>query len=312
MLKVGSCVFEDRAAAWVGAALSGWANVNARVFQIEPVGPPSILVFDRSCVFTLRPTEDGTSEAWNAGGLKFAVDVKEHQGEILLPGEITIPAEVTSFAFSTPDGPLWFVMALPEIWVLAKKSIDPEMLATVVFIHEFTHTQSRSLGEKIDDLIARGLPEDIDDDIIQTRYEVDPGFAASIQTELDLLLSAWRSRNLTTARDLANAAVELREGRKRDFFTGDDHLLAELEDVFLTMEGTGQLAAFEWARHAEGGGMETEAALEFVMREGTIWSQDLGLALLLVLDRLDPKWPRLVFGSEPVTVYERLGQILLK
>ena len=311
-VDIGGCPFEDRAAAWLGAALSGWENVNARIFRIETVDPPSILVFDRSCLFTLRPAEDAQTAAWTVGRLSFAVEVSEHEGEIVLPGEIVIPAEVTSFAFSTPDGPIWFVMALPEIWLLAKNSNDPEMLATVVFIHEFTHTQSKSLGGKIDDLIARGLPEDIDDDIIQTRYQADPDFAASIQTELDLLLSAWRSEDLTTARELAAGAVELREGRKRDFFTGDDHLLAELEDVFLTMEGTGQLAAFEWARHAEGGGMEIEAALEFVMREGTIWSQDLGLALFLVLARLDPKWPRLVFRSEPVTIYERLGQVLLR
>ncbi len=89
-------------------------------------------------------------------------------------------------------------------------------------------------------------------------------------------------------------------------------MLADLEDIFLTMEGTGQLAAFEWMRHAEGGGMDTEAALDFVMREGTIWSQDLGLALLLTLDRLDPDWPGQVFSAEPATAYERLGQVLLR
>ena len=311
-MDLSRCRFEEAAAAWVSTALNGWALVNARVFRIPTVGAPTILVFDPSCVFTLRPAEDAATDAWTVGDLSFAVEVTEHAGEIVIPGEIAIPAEVTSFAFSTPDGPLWFVMALPETWALAKKSVDPELLATLVFIHEFTHTQSRSLGERIDDLIARGLPEEIDDDIIQTRYEADPDFAASIRTELDLLLSAWRSPDPRTARELASAAVELREGRKRDFFTGENSLLAEVEDVFLTMEGTGQLAAFEWARYPEGGGMDTEAALDFVMREGTIWSQDLGLALFLILDRLDPKWPRLVFNPEPVTVYERLEHVLLK
>jgi hypothetical protein len=48
--------------------------------------------------------------------------------------------------------------------------------------------------------------------------------------------------------------------------------------------------------------MPADLALPFLRRGGRRWSQDEGLALLLVLSRLAPDAPRAMFGPQPRTV----------
>jgi hypothetical protein len=48
--------------------------------------------------------------------------------------------------------------------------------------------------------------------------------------------------------------------------------------------------------------MRPDEALPFIRRGGRRWSQDEGLALLLVVSRLDPSAPRELFGPTPTTI----------
>jgi hypothetical protein len=63
-----------------------------------------------------------------------------------------------------------------------------------------------------------------------------------------------------------------------------------LDVVFLTMEGAGQWLVYGYFRSPEGGSASAEVALRETRRSQTQWSQDEGLALMLVLDRLLPDW----------------------
>ena len=73
-------------------------------------------------------------------------------------------------------------------------------------------------------------------------------------------------------------------------------MYAPAEDLFLTIEGTGQYALYRWLTDPQGGGMAKPDALAFARRDGKRWSQDQGLALYLVLDRLWIDWPPATFG----------------
>jgi hypothetical protein len=194
---------------------------------------------------------------------------------------------------------VFFVMALPAVWRASARDPRGDTLATVVFMHEFTHTQGGEIAGRIDSLMRAGLPADADDDVIQTRFENRPGFRAAYERERDLLFRAATASSLAEARRLAIQAVEEMDRRRGTFFTGGDSVYAPTEDVFLTLEGMGQWAAYLWLTDSLGGGMGVGDALAFVRRGREHWSQDEGLAIALVLSRFQPGWaPRTVRGTD--------------
>ena len=92
--------------------------------------------------------------------------------------------------------------------------------------------------------------------------------------------------------------------RQARWFTGDDALYAEADDVFLTLEGTGNWSAWAWLTDPRGGNLSREDAIAFVRGGSGHWSQDEGLAIMLAVDRLLPRWPSLAFGPRAATAEE--------
>jgi hypothetical protein len=151
-----------------------------------------------------------------------------------------------------------------------------------------------------------GLPETIDDDSLQKAFEDNPAYVADYQAERDLLFAAAAAKTDAEARVLASHALrKLRERRVR-WFTGEAARWAELEEVFLTLEGVGQWATYSWYIDPNGLRLNSAVALREVRRGGRWWSQDHGLALFLVADRLVPGWQKRVFADEPATASKLL------
>jgi hypothetical protein len=96
--------------------------------------------------------------------------------------------------------------------------------------------------------------------------------------------------------------------RRAKYFTGNDAVFAELDDVFLGMEGLGQFVAY---RSAMLDGMTAADAIEFVRRGGRAWSQDEGLAAFLAIDALVPAWQARVLDSTPPGVLSLLAAAAL-
>jgi hypothetical protein len=305
--EAAACVLEGDNRAWVERALHGWQRTNERALRIAPPVPPVIVLFDAVCSFTLKPSaEDGAAPALAAGGFRYAITGVPHQGTIALPDGQSLPARLTSFAAPMPDDTMAFVMALPPIWVEQAKGNDRVLLATAVFMHEFTHTQSAGLGRRVEALVKRGLPSDVDDDVIQTRFASRPGFSGAYKREQQLLWEATEATDVKDARALAKRALRVIDNRRARYFKGQDAVYAEAEDLFLTLEGTGQYALYRWLTDPKGGAMAKPQALAFARRDGKRWSQDQGLALYLVLDRLWVDWPPAAFGPKQQTVLEAL------
>src|SRR5207247_8412404 len=122
------------------------------------------------------------------------------------------------------------------------------------------------------------------------------GFTAAYERERDLLFAAYAADSMGEARRLAGEALEAMNGRRAQFYTGADAVYADAEDLFLTMEGTGQYAAYAWLSDPRGAALHADEALTFIRRGGRRWSQDEGLALFLVLQRLGVDWPAAAFG----------------
>jgi hypothetical protein len=302
------CEFAGERFAWADDALAGWHRVNHAHLRIAPVVPPVMVLFDESCTYTLRPAADRSSAPITLSGRAFQSSAVRHAGKIALPDGAEIPAQLTSFAAPMKEGGMSFVMALPSIWRTSAKASDPRVLATAVFMHEFTHTQSGWMGRRIDSLTQRGLDPDADDDVVQTRFADRPGFAAAYARERDLLYAAYAATELGEARRLAAEALQQMTRRRAQFYTGEDAVYADAEDVFLTMEGSGQYAAYAWLTDPQGAARTADDALGSVRRDGRRWSQDEGLALFLVLQRLGVDWAAEVFGPSERTVIATLSQ----
>ncbi len=232
-----------------------------------------------------------------------------HDGQVTLPDGKTIPAALVTFAatYGVDERP-FMVMALPGIWRREPRhQSDPnlDLLIRSVFVHEMTHTrQAQSTGLWLKSLEERQqLPEDLTDDIVQQRFADRPGFTESYERERDLLFAAAEAAGPGERRALAKQAVEAMRLRRARYFAGPDAIYADLEDLFLNMEGVANWTAFRLAGDELGSRTE---AVSFIRRGGRFWSQDEGLALFLALDALMPAWQSQLFGAAPVSVIDLL------
>jgi hypothetical protein len=253
--------------------------------------------FNESCTWHLKPGA--------------APEGVRHDGNVTLPNGQKVPARLMTFVATYDDAQTPFmVMAMPSIWRAEERHASDPMLPQLmraVFTHEMTHArQAAGIGRRLDAVQRQhGLPDDLNDDIVQQRFAAAPGFAAAYESERDLLFRASREPIPARQRALAAEALGAMKARRAKYFTGEHAVFAEIEDIFLGMEGFGQFVAF---RSAMLDGMDREDAIAFMRRGGRFWSQDEGLAAFLVIDALIAGWQQRVLGATVPGVVELLSE----
>lgn len=151
-------------------------------------------------------------------------------------------------------------------------------------------------------------PPGLNDDALQGHFKNDPAYVAVWEKERDLLFKAAHEPDSTKAKDLARQAYVLMKARQDRWFTGDDAVWKPYDDLFLTMEGAGQWAAYAWLSDPNGGAL-SQLEAENGMRGGRRWwSQDEGLGLFLVIDRFVPNWATKAFAANPTLGIDLLKQ----
>lgn len=285
-------------AAWRDRALAHWRVAERTLLHLAPAALPSILMVDARCTWTGRADAHGRLR-WTAA---------PHGDPLTFPGGNK--AKVGPISFATADAGGYFAMSLPSVWRAAgvTSGLGLERLMDGVMLHELMHTrQFYFANPTLTALTARyGLPADISDDSLQATFEHDPDYKAAYEAERDTLYAAAAAPDDAQARALAGKALDMVRARRARWFTGAAARWAPLDDLFLDMEGLGQWLAYAWYRTPAGGGVPAATALKEVRRGGTQWTQDEGLALFLVVDRLVPDWQRDAFAAQPM-----LAQALL-
>lgn len=285
---------------WIRDWFEAWDLVSREALRLTPTPAPQFVFFDAHCVWTTSPVSAPASQVVAGPALqgeRLPWRAFAHGGRsIMLPDGQTMPVTLTSFAAPDGRGGSFFVMAAPGYWKAAGvESGGPglERLVTAVFVHEFSHTrQVAGFGPQLDalELAWRGEGE-VSDNLVQEVLGKNEDYAAAFAEERDLLFAAAVAASEEAARELAAKALDAMRRRREKWFTGEHTLLGSLDDAFLSFEGAGQLAGYRWLIHPRGGGLAPETALQGMRRGGAFWSQDEGLALYLVLDRLSPGWP---------------------
>jgi hypothetical protein len=323
-LMAAPCTLDGAGRAWIQAALDDWEVTDREILKLEPDPVPWMVFIDTACVWHVSPDVYGDADLVATLGpagppLRYSDYTVEvlgvaHTGTVRLPGGQEVPAMPLSFAAPYGDaGAGFFVIGMPAVWMRdPRHANDPDLgwLINAVLVHEVTHTrQVASVYRRIDALAARiPDPGSLDDDVIQKRFDSIPAFRRSVEDEIALLYRAADEPDTAAYRELVSSALRTADARRARWFSGEDEVYAELEDVFLGMEGVAQWAAFQVALRHAGADADPRALLTRFRRGGRFWSQDLGLALFLALDAHGPGWEKRIFGPEQASVRALLAE----
>lgn len=296
---------------WIEGSLVAWDDVRYHALRIPHEPPPPLIFFDRYCAYEFT-TSARSSLVVRAGEDTLWGIARAHNGQLALANGLSLPIRATAFSSLLPgDSTTFLVMALEDVW-----RSDPEYRTArehwpsylrQAFIHEMTHT--RQLGRFVPTLrLAGGRLElvDVDDDIVQQRFDTVPGFTQSVLAETELLFAAARVRGAAQKRDLTTRALRMMRERRSSVYGGVDAPWARLEQLWLDMEGAAQWAVLAHLEQTRPLGGDTRR--DIVRGSRQFWSQDQGLALYMVLDELVPDWPSEMFSSDPpssLTLIER-------
>ena len=303
------CTFPPHEITWVQRALDGWEQVSRQFLRIDSSPLPWIVLFDASCAWHLSSDTGATPDAvpvattLSFAGSPVAVRARVHTGTVLVPSGASVSVEMkASTSLYRSDRAAFFVMAMPSVWQTKEVSAPTRAeYLQGVFSHEMTHTRLLvAINRRVRDLARRNeLVYPINDDAIQAAFQRTDGFEAAFNRERDLFYRAAFEPDRARQEELASKALALMRARHARYFTGPSAAYAELEGLFLTMEGVGQWAAYRLAR-TRAGGNEAEA-LRLVRDNRKYWSQDEGLALFLLVDALVPNWQARVFAPSPAS-----------
>lgn len=297
-LSADPCMLAPDQRAWIESALEIWDRVRERELMLPPAPLPHLVFFDSRCVWESSSIEDLTG--------------RRHSGTIAIPGGGEAPARLMTFAGrSDGEGP-FLVMALAPLWrEIERYRDDPELktLMRSVFVHEMTHTrQADSFGQRLEAIESAGvLRDELDDDIVQRKFEANDSYRASYEQERNALFAIAEEPSSAGRSAMALAVLRGAKQRRQEFFQGTTSVYGELEEIFLAMEGVANWAGF---RAAMLEGVSRERAIELMRGSRRPWTQEEGLALFLAVDALMPGWQKRAFSKDPDGAWELLAAAL--
>ncbi|MDF2190377.1 hypothetical protein [Paraflavitalea sp. CAU 1676] len=332
-MRVPACLFMvillmaacgDRAAkpvkAAAPAAMAGvsqwfdaWNLVCRDKLGVDSMAAPRIFLYDDTAWYTTGDSRPGdTAMAIGGPGFSWAALhwwTAKHHRQLRIPDGQTIPVGLMSFAGADSADHPFFVMAVPGYWKQAgveSKTLGIGNLVTAVFLHEFAHTrQQTGMGAAVTAIEKEHSFGDVplSDDIVQDLFKGDSTYHRQWRAEADKFYEAAFATDTPAMKRLTREALTLLQRRQATWFTGDRAILQRLDDIFLTMEGLGQYTGFYWLQHPSGGKFDYATSVDGMRRKRNQWSQEEGLALFLILDKLaSPGWTAQLLSDHPPTI----------
>jgi len=301
---------------------SAWELVSKKIYHLNSLQPVEFLFFDEQFVYATSAVSIPAGEMLEGPKIfnkTLPWKKAKHQGTITLPDRQVVPIGLMSFAspLDSTGQTAFFVMPLPGYWKnsgVISKELGLDNLVTGVFLHEFSHTQQMmNFGRRMSGYENKySFKTGFSDDIVQDHFEADTQYNLQFRREVKLLYDAAEVKEKTKQKYRVKQALGMLRKRQDMYFTGDQKILKEIDDFFLSMEGIGQYSMYAWLIHPEGGAISKKLALPGVRRGGRSWSQDEGLALFLVLAGLSEpaKWAGSMFGKEATSVIEMITREL--
>ena len=310
------CTFPASEIEWLQRALDRWERVSREELRTDPASLPWIVLYDAVCVWHLtsaatpgidsRPIQSRLTFA----GRPVPIRALSHTGWFLLPNGSPLSVEMKASTWLYRNGgEAFFVMAMPSVWQSREVSAPTRAEFLLgVFSHEMTHVRLLvSINRLVRELARKNdLVYPMNDDVVQTEFQGVAGFESAMNEERDRFYRAALEPNPERRRHLTARALEAVRRRHARYFTGAKAVYAEIEGLFLVLEGVGQWVAYR-SSLAPAGGNEAEA-IRLVSDSRRFWSQDEGLALFLLIDALVPDWRARVFTEIPASPFTLLEE----
>lgn len=314
-----SCAPDGRTTQWMQRAIGGWEFVSRDALRLPQAPAPWMVFYDAACVWhvgfdvsRLAPGTVPVPLALEWHGQPLLVRATAHGGTVRLPDDSALPAgeNVARTSLYGAAAGAFFVIATPGAWRRdAAMATDPtvEEFFLGVTIHELAHTRQLPLMiERLKAVASRhGLKNlSLDDDVVQNAFGGHADFRTRFEAERDVFYEAAAEPSRAARHRLIRKGLAMAEARRATHFTGENGYYRDFEDAFLSLEGTGQWAAYMFAQRSRSAG----DALAFVRDNRRYWSQEEGLALFLLLDLEVPGWQRTVFSADdpgPFALLER-------
>jgi hypothetical protein len=291
---------------WMQAVLNNWEAVCRRDLRIPAEPLPWIIFYDENLAWHLQaekrwlPSHEGSPHSVRFMGETYPlVRVAHHGGRLWVPDREPVGIDVAKpQVVAMPydeDRKSFFVAPLPGLFhQLAgpDQARDLDELFLGITAHELTHTRHLAYAmPQITRLRGRyKLPASFDDNIIQREFDADDEYRHLYDAERKLLTRAILARDLDDSRQALAEALSVSQQRKERFFVGDKEGYSSLEDIFLAMEGMAMWVQYRTARERAPSGEDWLKTLMTLSERHQAWSQEQGLGLFLLLDRLVPGW----------------------
>lgn len=283
---------------WLRQALANWNIARRHLLKTAARPFEPIITYDSRCTHTV------------AGGaeLRPRWTAVPHDGQVELPNGVRMPAGPNA-SNTARDGRNFVVFSLPSVWrpVAPKSEIPLEIFLEAILLHELAHAYQAVVSPSLSfpALHAKHLlPGSINDDSVQEKFKGNPAYVRDYEAERGLLFRAASATGPGPARALACEAHKKMRQRRARYFHGADAIWSEVDELSLTTEGLGEWVGYRWLTRVR----KLPASKVLPKFRGRFWSQEHGLALFLVVERLVPDWQRLLLNSKPVTAEPLLAR----
>ena len=299
--------------AWLYDWLAAWELVSGDVFGLEEASLPEMLFFDSAYVYTNAPVSAPQGRAID-GPTLYGKDIawlkQSHNDTITIPNGSRAPIQIMTFA-APAEGQgteSFFVMAAPSFWKNAgidSEEVGLQNMLTGVFLHEFAHTrQMDGIGAKLTGYEKNHTFDfPVSDDIIQDYFSDDSAYVRLFREETEAIYRLSNKPREEIKSSAVQTTLQALAARQEKYLKPEKDILVEMDRIFLTMEGVGQYAMVSWLTHPKGGGFSEETAIKATRRSKNWWSQDEGLALILLYKQVaqDPDW-KVMFSKNPIDI----------
>jgi hypothetical protein len=299
---------DQQTLAWIQEVLDNWERACRRDLHVSAEPLPWIIFYDDTQAWHLKPDErmlpphKESSVSLRFAGRTYALIQVAHQGDRLwTPGREAIKIDLAKpRSAAMPydnDQKSFFIAPLPALYhrlARADQASNLDELFLGLTAHELTHTRHLVYGaQQIKRLRARyKLPESLDDNIIEQEFGANDEYKRLYDEERKLMMSAIMAVDLADRRRKVEQVLASARKRKERFFVGDKGGYSDLEDIFLAMEGMAMWVQYRTARERAPAGEDWLKTLIKLSEQTGAWSQEEGLGLFLMIDRLVPDWQK--------------------
>ncbi len=306
---------EDQASEleWLHEWIDAWEFMVKEVLKLPQEKAPLMLFYDDTYVYTTSDISAPQGQSFEGPAYfseKLPWEKQTHNDTLTLPDAQKVPVQLMTFAAPSEKQGVesFFVMAAPSFWKNAgidSEEVGLEKMLRGVFLHEFAHTrQMNGIGRIITEYERNySFDYEVSDDLIQDYFADDSAYVKKFREEVEVFYSAVLTEDEAVMRNLAQQGMRMLKERQEKYLSEEHQRLAAVDNVFLTMEGIGQYMIVSYLQSPKGGNISKDTAIKVARRGKSWWSQDEGLALVLLYERLNPNpdW-KILFRENPADI----------